>query len=132
MKIFATRLQPDQDLKSSLKEFVERNAVKAGFILTAVGSLKQANLRFAGRNTPQLFKENFEIVSLVGTLSLNGSHLHISLANQEGKTIGGHLAEGSIINTMAEIVLGASQDHTFTRSFDQQTGFLELEIKPSG
>ena len=130
MKVFATRLQPDQDLKNSLKEFVERNDIEAGFVLTAVGSLKQANLRFAGQNTPQLFKENFEIVSLVGTLSLNGSHLHISLANHEGKTIGGHLVEGCMIYTTAEIIIGASQYHRFMRSFDEQTGCLELEIKP--
>lgn len=127
--IFATRLQPNQDLKNSLTEFVERQGIEAGFVLTAVGSLKQANLRFAGQNTPQLFEERFEIVSLVGTLSLHGSHLHLALANYEGKMIGGHLLEGCIIYTTAEVIIGASGNYRFVRSFDEQTGFLELEIK---
>lgn len=128
MRILATRLQPEQDLKQSLKEFSDRNQIQAGFIITAVGSLKQAHLRFAGQSEGQLFAEKFEIVSLVGTLSSNGLHLHVSLANRDGKTIGGHLLDGCIIYTTAEIVLGDSPNHTFLRTFDQQTGFNELEV----
>ena len=129
MRILATRLKPDQDLKQSLKEFGDRNQVQAGFILTAVGSLKQAHLRFAGQNEGKRFTEKFEIVSLVGTLSSIGLHLHISLADKHGKTIGGHLLNGCIIYTTAEIVLGDSPTHTFLRTFDEQTGFNELEIQ---
>jgi len=40
MKIFALRLKPEEDLKKSLKNFVVTNNIQAGFILTAVGSLK--------------------------------------------------------------------------------------------
>jgi predicted DNA-binding protein with PD1-like motif len=72
MKIFATRLKPNQDLKESLKSFVKQNNIQSGFILTAVGSLKQATLRFANRDNAQVFNERFEIVSLVGTLSIHG------------------------------------------------------------
>ncbi|MGF1478977.1 MAG: PPC domain-containing DNA-binding protein [Cyanophyceae cyanobacterium] len=128
MKVFAVRLQPDQDLKQSLQEFVETHQIQAGFMLSAVGSLKQANVRFAGQDRCQRYQANFEIVSLVGTLSINGSHLHISLADQQGTVLGGHLSDGCIINTTAEIVVGASQNHRFKRVFDGQTGYLELEI----
>lgn len=130
MKIFATRLKPDQDLKTSVISFVEENNIKAGFILTAVGSLKQATIRFANQDNYQIFKEIFEIVSLVGTLSIHGVHLHISLCDKNGKTIGGHLVDGCIIYTTAEIIIGTSEDLIFMRNVDETTGYQELEIKP--
>ena len=47
-----------------------------------------------------------EIVSLVGTLSADGCHLHASVSNGEGRTSGGHLLEGCPIYTTAEVVIG--------------------------
>lgn len=129
MKIFAIRLNPDEDLKDSVSRFVKCNDIQAGFILTAVGSLKVATLRFANQNYAHAFKDCFEIVSLVGTLSTQGTHLHISLSNRTGKTIGGHLLTGCIIYTTAEIVIGSSDDFRFLRTVDEKTGDKELEIK---
>ncbi|MFP4124477.1 PPC domain-containing DNA-binding protein [Coleofasciculus sp.] len=71
MQIFAIRLKPNDDLKASLGHFVKQHQIEAGFMITAVGSLKQATLRFAGQNYAQAFKRRFEIVSLVGTLSIH-------------------------------------------------------------
>lgn len=131
MKTFALRLKPDEDLRDSLRDFVKKNHIQAGFILTGVGSLKQATLRFASQNYSQVFKQRYEIVSLVGTLSPEGLHLHISLSDRHGKTIGGHLLEGCIIYTTAEIVIGTSEDFIFLRTIDETTGYKELEIQPT-
>ena len=131
MKIFATRLKPDQDLKASLKDFVEQNNIQSGFILTTVGSLKQATLRFASQDNYQTFNERFELVSLVGTLSIHGIHLHIAISDRNGKTIGGHLVDGCIIYTTAEIVIGTSEQFIFQRTVEEKTGYKELEIKPT-
>ena len=60
-----------------------------------------------------------------------GVHLHIAISDQEGKTIGGHLDDGCIIYTTAEIVIGANEEFNFNRPFDKQTGYLELEIIPN-
>jgi uncharacterized protein len=128
MKIFALRLKPNQDLKAELKKFVVENNIQAGFILTAVGSLKKAQLRLANQKQNTSFAENFEIVSLVGTLCQGGVHLHIALADSKGNTMGGHLEDGCMVYTTAEIVLGESNTYTFTRVFDPNTGFNELEI----
>ncbi|HAX79354.1 MAG TPA: DNA-binding protein [Cyanobacteria bacterium UBA11372] len=128
MKIFALRLKPEQDLKKSLKNFVLTNNIEAGFILTAVGSLQQATIRFANQNESHVLLGKFEIVSLVGTLSVNGIHLHISIADSEGITRGGHLVDGCLIYTTAEIVIGESEDLIFSREVDKQTGYLELAI----
>jgi uncharacterized protein len=129
MKIFALRLKPNQDLKVELKKFTVENDLRAGFILTTVGSLKKAELRLANQKERTSFNENFEITSLVGTLCRDGLHLHMSLANTKGKVIGGHVEEGCIVYTTAEIVLGESTNHTFSRVLDPETGFYELEIR---
>jgi predicted DNA-binding protein with PD1-like motif len=130
MKIFALRLKPNQDFKESIKNFVTSNNIEAGFILTTVGSLKQATLRFANQNDSKVLQDKFEIVSLVGTLSTHGIHLHISISDKDGKTIGGHLENGCLIYTTAEIVIGVSEDFIFVRTVDENTGYKELEIQP--
>lgn len=128
MHTFALRLKPNQDLSEELGAVAGHHGIQAGFILTGVGSLKQATLRFADQVTPCRFEQKFEIISLVGTLSLDGAHLHIALSDREGKVIGGHLLPGCIVYTTAEIVIGVTEEFTFRRRFDQQTGFKELEI----
>ena len=130
MKVFALRLKPNQDLKESLKKFVVEQDIKAGFVLTAIGSLKQATLRFANQNISTVLTDKFEIISLNGTLAPEGIHLHIAIADQSGKTLGGHLDNGCIIYTTAEIVIGTSNEFNFIRTIDQQTGYKELEIVP--
>ncbi len=121
MKIFALRLKPNQDLKQSLKDFVALNHIKSGFILTSVGSLKQAKIRFADQSNGKIIHDKFDILSLVGTLSTSGIHLHIAISDRDGQTIGGHLEDCCIIYTTAEIVLGASEEFTFLRTIDEQT-----------
>ena len=130
MNVFALRLKPNQDLKESLKIFVVEQDIKAGFVLTAIGSLKQATLRFANQNISTVLTDKFEIISLNGTLAINGIHLDIAIADQSGKTLGGHLDNGCIIYTTAEIVIGTSNEFNFIRTIDQQTGYKELEIVP--
>ncbi|MBD1908402.1 DNA-binding protein [Trichocoleus sp. FACHB-832] len=131
MKVFAIRLKPNQDLKKSLKEFTVQQDIKAGFILTAIGSLKQATIRFANQNDSTVLNDKFEILSLNGTLATTGIHLHITISDKQGKTIGGHLDNGCIIYTTAEIVIGESENFTFLRTLDEQTGYQELEILPN-
>ena len=131
MKVFAIRLKPNQDLKLSLQDFATQQNIQAGFILTGMGSLKKAILRFANQRYSTAFNDKFEIISLNGTLATSGLHLQIAIANREGKTIGGQLMEGCIIYTTAEIVIGASEELTFSRTMDEQTGYKELEIFPN-
>ncbi|MBV8887851.1 MAG: DNA-binding protein [Chroococcidiopsidaceae cyanobacterium CP_BM_RX_35] len=128
MKVFALRLKPDQDLRQSLETFAIERDIKAGFVLTAIGSLQQAKIRFANQSASTVLQDRFEILSLNGTLAITGVHLHICIADKVGQTLGGHLSDGCIIYTTAEIVIGTSEEFTFVRTLDQQTGYKELEI----
>ncbi|MBW4695595.1 MAG: DNA-binding protein [Lyngbya sp. HA4199-MV5] len=129
MNIFALRLKPGQDLKQGLAAFVAAKQIRAGFILSAIGSLRTAAIRFANQPTSEILHEKFEIVALNGTLSIHGIHLHLAIADKTGRMLGGHLTEGCIIYTTAEIVIGESPNLAFVRTPDAQTGFLELDIR---
>jgi len=68
-------------------------------VLTCVGSLTRAVIRLAGQPEATTFDGKREIVSLVGTLALDGDHLHIAVSDSTGRTIGGPLMEGSLVYT---------------------------------
>jgi len=129
MRLFALRLKPGQDLRSQIETFAKEKQIQAGFVITTVGSLSSASLRLADQPSPTRFDGKFEIVSLVGTLSKDGVHLHISLSDGSGKTIGGHLVEGCVIYTTAEIVIGEAESLSFTREKDAETTYQELRIR---
>jgi uncharacterized protein len=124
----ALRLKPGQDLAAGIKQYVNEHNIKAGWIATCVGSLVNYHIRFA--NAPEGTKGtgHFEIVSLTGTVSQNGSHIHISISDSTGKTIGGHLLEGCTVYTTAEIILTESSNYIFTRQKDGTTPWEELQI----
>ncbi len=69
-------------------------------------------------------------MSLVGTLSQDGLHLHLSVSDHQGHTLGGHLLEGNLIYTTAEIMVGASPEMIFSREHDGSTPYPELQIRP--
>ena len=127
--IHAFRLKPGQDLKQEIDTYVQQHKIEAGWVMTCAGSVTDYHLRFA--NQPQGTKDNghFEIVSLTGTVSINGSHLHMSVSDSTGRTIGGHLLESNIIYTTAEIVIGEAKQLVFTREKDGTTEWEELQIK---
>ena len=125
----AFRLKPGQDLKQSIDNFVKAENIQAGWIATCVGSLTEYNIRFANQEKGYSDKGHFEIVSLVGTLSVNGSHIHLSISDSTGKTMGGHLLAGCKVYTTAEIVISEAADLIFTREKDDSTPWEELQIK---
>jgi uncharacterized protein len=128
--VYALRLRPNQDLKKEIVAFAKANNIQAGYIITCVGSLKKANLRLANQPEATVWEEKFEIVSLVGTLGADsGVHLHASISDGTGKTIGGHLMDGNIIYTTAEIIIGEVLDVNFSRRLDSLTTYNELFIE---
>jgi uncharacterized protein len=129
IKVRVLRLKPHDDLRGALEDFTRTHHLRAGYIITCVGSLDGAKLRLADQKDATTFSGKFEIVSLVGTLSPDGPHLHISLSDETGKMIGGHLVEGCTIRTTGEIVIGEATDLRFSRPLDPQTGFNELQIE---
>jgi predicted DNA-binding protein with PD1-like motif len=129
-RITAFRLLPGADLKSELVRLCTENQLQAASIVSAVGSLSQVCLRLANRREATKLHGKHEIVSLVGTLSKDGVHLHMAVANSDGKMVGGHVAEGSTIYTTAEIVIAELDDLVFAREQCPESGFKELIVNP--
>jgi predicted DNA-binding protein with PD1-like motif len=130
--IYALRLTPGMDLRREIEAFAGARGIAAGAVVTAVGSLARAMLRLAGKPTGTEFLGDFEIVALVGTLGPDGVHLHLGIADEAGRMVGGHLLEGCVVRTTVEVVLAAYEGLVFARRPDVQTGYKELVIEGPG
>ncbi|PTO82550.1 PPC domain-containing DNA-binding protein [Vibrio splendidus] len=124
----ATRLTRGQDLKLELQKLVTAHNISAGSVASCVGCVSQLNIRVANANNTKLIKAPFEIVSVMATLTPNHQHIHISVADENGDVIGGHLLEGTIIATTAELIVHRYDTLTFNREHDDSTGYTELTI----
>lgn len=124
----ASRLTQGADLKLAIQEVVQKNHITAGNIASCVGSLSTLKIRLAGATNTLTLKEPLEIVSVMGTLTLEHTHIHLCVANQKGEVFGGHLLEGSIIDTTGELIIHRYPQLNFTRKYDPNTGFTELAI----
>ena len=129
MREFATRLKRGDDLLTKIEELASNNNINTAVILSAVGSVLKVKLRLAKAIDYLEVEEDFEIVSLTGTVSCGKAHLHISLSDEIGNVIGGHLCKGTIINTTCELVLGILEEYESIRNFDDLTGFNEIEFR---
>lgn len=128
MENYTFRLKSSHDLFDSIESVVREKHIEAGCVLSGIGSLTHFTVRLADREIPSEYEGHFEIVSLTGLVSVHGSHLHISVSDGDGKTIGGHLGSGCKIYMMAEIVLAKFTDVIYKREFAQDSGYDELVV----
>ena len=130
MRTHAFRLRPGEDLRLALEEATRERRLAAACVVTCVGSLERARLRLAGGDETLELAGPLEIVSLVGTLSADGPHLHGSFSDARGTVSGGHVLAGCIVRTTAELVIGEIENATFARELDPGTGWRELVVRP--
>ena len=133
MKTFPIRLTPGQDLRAALEAAVLSQNCCAAFVLSGIGSLSTAGLRLAGAEQPTRLTEEMEILTLSGTVAVDGgktsSHLHMAISTATGQVLGGHVAPGCIVRTTAEVLLALLPDWRFSREPDAATGYDELVIR---
>ncbi len=129
MEAFPLRLAPGLDLRKALEGAVAARSCNAAFVISGIGSLSEARLRRAGVHEADVLRGDFEILTLAGTVAGNGSHLHMSVADAEGKVSGGHVAYGCTVRTTAELLLALLPEWSFSREADAATGFAELVVR---
>lgn len=140
MQTLPIRLNPGEDLRSAIEAAVRGANCRAAFVLSGIGSLSSAGLRFAGAEQPRRLTGDMEILSLSGTVAFNGtgedarssSHLHMALSTATGEVLGGHVAPGCTVRTTAEVLLALLPEWEFSREPDAATGYLELQITQAG
>jgi uncharacterized protein len=134
MKVHVLRLSPGDDLRAALEAafagLASTHGLAAACIVSAVGSLSQATLRYANRSGGSEINGPLELLMLSGTLSADGAHLHASVADAQGTVKGGHLMPGCTVRTTCEVVIALLPGWEFRRELDVATGFRELAAKP--
>jgi predicted DNA-binding protein with PD1-like motif len=128
MHTLPLRLHPACDLRREIERIVSALPEQSGFVLSGIGSLTQANLRFAAAESPTLLVEPLEVLSLAGTVTPEGAHLHASVSTGSGRVLGGHLAYGCLVRTTAEILVAVLPEWKLSREHDSASGYEELTI----
>jgi predicted DNA-binding protein with PD1-like motif len=128
MNVHVLRLSPGDDLRASLERAFA--GLSAACIVSAVGSLSNAMLRYADKPGGTETDGPLELLMLSGTLSADGAHLHGSVADAQGAVKGGHIMHGCVVRTTAEVVIALLPGWEFRRELDAATGFKELAARP--
>ncbi|MGF6274627.1 putative DNA-binding protein with PD1-like motif [Massilia sp. UYP11] len=129
MQLLPIRLRPRQDLREALAAILSEHGVGAAFVLSGIGSLSEARIRYAGAGEAGLLRGDLEILTLSGSIAPDGVHLHMTVSDAQGKVIGGHVAPGCTVRTTAEILLALLPDYRFSRAPDPQSGWDELVVR---
>jgi predicted DNA-binding protein with PD1-like motif len=130
MRMLPLRLNPGDDLRGAVEEALRGSGLQAGFVLQGIGSLSVAQLRYAGLPHPTELRGDLEILTLAGSVSPDGAHLHMSVSDAQGRVLGGHVSAGCVVRTTAELLLALLPEQRFSRPLDAATGYPELRIDP--
>ena len=90
MRPLPLKLAPGSDLRLSLEDLARREGIQ-GFVLSVVGNLTRAAFQCPGQSEPTVLEGDLEVITLNGTLSPEGVHLHLSLSDGACQVWGGHL-----------------------------------------
>jgi predicted DNA-binding protein with PD1-like motif len=115
------RLRPGDDLRAVL-------AGRTGFVVAGIGSLRHAELRLADARGATHLPGPLEILTLSGSLTPAGVHLHASLSDGQGRVLGGHVCFGCEVHTTVELLIAPLPPGSLTRAPDAGTGYDELVI----
>ena len=105
MHTLPLKLAPGSDLRLSLEELAQRDGV-SGFVLGVVGNLTKASFQCPGQAEPTVLEGDLEVITLNGTFSPEGVHLHLSLSDGACQVWGGHLEHGTIVQKGVDLLIG--------------------------
>ncbi len=127
MRSLALKLSPGSDLRLSIEK-LGRDQHSSGFVLGVVGNLSQASFQCPGRKDPTVLEGNLEIITLNGTFSPNGVHLHLSLSDGDCQVWGGHLEPGTLVLKGADVLVGLVEEQPHINS--QLTAPVPQQVLP--
>lgn len=137
-RVVVLRLKPGTDVLQGLQAACERSGINNGVIISAIGSLAHVSFcdpieiaekraRF-GYGDPLQLDGPIELLSASGIICHDDSgatnlHVHVDLADQNGKAYGGHLVEGTKVLLTLDAVIGEVEGVDMRRKMDP-----ELEV----
>ena len=125
------RLAKGADLLGALEELAREHGITLGEV-RAIGAVSQARLGYYGQTERQYhfldLDQPLEIVSLIGNISLKDDklmvHAHVTLADQDGRAFGGHLAEGTLVFACEFAIQEYRSATPLVRRMDEPTGLF--------
>ena len=105
MQPLPLKLAPGSDLRLSIEELAQRDGI-SGFVLGVVGNLTKASFQCPGQAEPTVLEGDLEVITLNGTFSPEGVHLHLSLSDGACQVWGGHLEPGTIVQKGVDLLIG--------------------------
>lgn len=105
MQPLPLKFAPGSDLRLSLEELAQRDGI-SGFVLGVVGNLTKASFQCPGQAEPTVLEGDLEVITLNGTFSPEGVHLHLSLSDGACQVWGGHLEPGTIVQKGVDLLIG--------------------------
>ena len=127
-ELFMGKLSYGCDLLEELTAICQKEDIRLGRI-EALGAVQKAHIGFYDQQTREYqfhtLSRPLEITKLIGNVSLKEAnpfvHAHITLADEEGKAFGGHLAPGTVVFA-CEFIIESFDGPEFERGFDEETG----------
>lgn len=128
------KLPYGSDLLEALTNVCAERGIELGRI-KAIGAVQEARIGYYNQKTRtyqfSVFDQPMEITNLTGNVSLKDGkpfvHAHVTLADESGKSYGGHLGPGTIVFA-CEFILESFDGPAFHRRPDEETGLALWSI----
>lgn len=130
---YVIRLDPGEEIVSSLQKFCKRERIKLGSI-TGVGAVNRATIGLFNPKSKKYHAQelngNFELAPLSGNISsMRGEpylHLHANLGDEKHHSFSGHLSE-AIVSATCEIIVDTIEGELERRA-DSTIGLNLIEF----
>lgn len=125
-RIVIIRLKYNTDILQGLKDAAEKEGIRNGVILSAIGSVTRYhvhsvdNSTFPTRNVFYQQEKPMDILSASGYIIDGRVHAHITLSDG-AVTVGGHLEPGTTVFTFCIITAGILNDEPSLQRVDDLT-----------
>ena len=123
------KLAPGSDLRLSLEELAQRDGI-SGFVLGVVGNLTKASFQCPGQAEPTVLEGDLEVITLNGTFSPEGVHLHLSLSDGACQVWGGHLEPGTIVQKGVDLLIGVLEQREGRPARQTAAPRIEIAVLP--
>ena len=127
MQPLPLKLAPGSDLRLSLEELAQRDGI-SGFVLGVVGNLTKVSFQCPGQAEPTVLEGDLEVITLNGTFSPEGVHLHLSLSDGACQVWGGHLEPGTIVQKGVDLLIGVLEQREGRPARQTATAAPRIEI----
>ena len=129
MQTLPLKLAPGSDLRLSLEALAQRDGI-SGFVHGVVGNLTKASFQCPGQAEPTVLEGDLEVITLNGTFSPEGVHLHLSLSDGACQVWGGHLEPGTIVQKGVDLLIGVLEQREGRPARQTAAPRIEIAVLP--